>query len=222
MDSTPRSSANKLIAVSIRNVDELGTDVRDKESPAGPAESPTATNMELIITPTSATSSTATGLATRVLKDGDTGRGGGGNYAATWGEFSNGRSGHVNSPAFGSQDLWGGFGHIVRALPSVLQSSSKNRSHRSHRWAHVIVRLRISRRRVCASSVAKSHRTHSPLRLFPASLSASFRTSSAWPRTDGGPWDPSLHLTASNRTTVSSAGVLRVDTLSKIVCGVLR
>ena len=77
MDSTPRSSANKLIAVSIRNVDELGTDVRDKESPAGPAESPTATNMELIITPTSATSSTATGLATRVPKDGDTGRGGG-------------------------------------------------------------------------------------------------------------------------------------------------
>ena len=115
--------------------------------------------------------------------------GGGGNYAATWVEFSNGRFGDVNSPAFGSQDLWGGFGHIVRALPSVLQSSSKSRSHRSHRWAHVIVRLRISRRRVCASSVAKSHRTHSPLRLFPASLSASFRTSSAWPRTDGGPWD---------------------------------
>ncbi|KAH9066364.1 methylenetetrahydrofolate reduct [Lactarius vividus] len=90
------------------------------ESP-GSAEQPTATNTELIVTPASATSSATTGLAAHVPKDGDTGKGEA-NYAATWDEFPNGRFGDVNSPAFGTQDLWGGFGRIppIGSRPSTL------------------------------------------------------------------------------------------------------
>ena len=114
MDPTPRSGAKQINSSKhSKNVDELETDGREKESP-GPAEPPKATNTELIVTPASATSSAATGLATHVPKDGDTGKGEA-NYAATWDEFPNGRFGDVNSPAFGSQDLWGGFGRIVSA-----------------------------------------------------------------------------------------------------------
>ena len=46
------------------------------------------------------------------------------NYAATWDEFPNGRFGDVNSPAFGSQDLWGGFGRIVSATGSARHRSN--------------------------------------------------------------------------------------------------
>ena len=86
-----------------------------KESPGSTAEQPTSTNTELMVTPASATSSATTGLAAHVSKDGDTGKGEA-NNAATWDEFPNGRFGDVNSPAFGSQDLWGGFGRIVSAI----------------------------------------------------------------------------------------------------------
>ncbi|KAI9459430.1 hypothetical protein BJY52DRAFT_1265627, partial [Lactarius psammicola] len=82
------------------------------ESP-GSAEQPAATNTELIVTPASATNSATTGLAAHVPKYGDTGKGEV-NYAATWDEFPNGRFGDVNSPAFGTQDLWGGCGRIMR------------------------------------------------------------------------------------------------------------
>ncbi|KAI9511116.1 methylenetetrahydrofolate reduct [Russula earlei] len=78
----------------------------------GPAEQPTTTNPDLIVTPANATSSAANGLASHVPVEGDTGKGEV-NYAATWDEFPNGRFGDVNSPAFGSQDLWGGFGRIT-------------------------------------------------------------------------------------------------------------
>lgn len=90
----------------------------DKES-IGPADQPTTTNPDLIVTPARATSSAANGLASHVTKpkEGDTGKGEV-NYAATWDEFPNGRFGDVNSPAFGSQDLWGGFGRIVSATGS--------------------------------------------------------------------------------------------------------
>jgi len=89
------------------------------ESP-GSAEPSTATNTELIVSPASATSSATTGLGAHVSKDGDTGKGEA-NYAATWDEFPNGRFGDVNSPAFGSQDLWGGFGRIppIGSRPST-------------------------------------------------------------------------------------------------------
>ena len=88
--------------------------MRDKESP-GSTELPTNTSTELIVTPASATSSATTGLVAHLTKDGDTGKGEA-NHAATWDEFPNGRFGDVNSPAFGSQDLWGGFGRIVSAI----------------------------------------------------------------------------------------------------------
>jgi hypothetical protein len=85
----------------------------DKES-VGPAEHPTTTNSYLITTPAGATSSAANGLVSHVANEGGTGRGEV-NYAATWDEFPNGRFGDANSPAFGSQDLWGGYGRIVSA-----------------------------------------------------------------------------------------------------------
>ena|SRR5882672_2643294 len=88
----------------------------EKES-VGSAESPTTTNPDLIVTPATATSSAANGLVSHVPKEGDTGKGEA-NYAATWDEFPNGRFGDVNSPAFGNQDLWGGFGRIVRSVSS--------------------------------------------------------------------------------------------------------
>ena len=114
---TPRHAKvqNKLIAVSIDD-NELGTDVRDnsKKSP-GSAEPSTTMNTELIVTPANAT----LGLVAHVLKDGDTGKGEA-NYAATWDEIPNGRFGDINSPAFGSQDLWGGFGRIVSAIHAPL------------------------------------------------------------------------------------------------------
>ncbi|KAH9958319.1 methylenetetrahydrofolate reduct [Russula dissimulans] len=87
----------------------------------GPAEPPTTTNPDLIVTAATATSSAANGLVSHVPKEGDTGKGEV-NYAATWDEFPNGRFGDVNSPAFGNQDLWGGFGRIIPSgtRPSTL------------------------------------------------------------------------------------------------------
>jgi methylenetetrahydrofolate reductase (NADPH) len=85
----------------------------DKES-VGPAEQPTTTIPDLITTPAGATSSAANGLTSHVTSEGGTGRGEV-NYADTWDEFPNGRFGDANSPAFGSQDLWGGYGRIVSA-----------------------------------------------------------------------------------------------------------
>lgn len=82
----------------------------------GPAEQPTTTNPDLITTPAGATSSAANGLVLHVTSEGGTGRGEV-NDAATWDEFPNGRFGDANSPAFGSQDLWGGYGHITPSLP---------------------------------------------------------------------------------------------------------
>lgn len=82
----------------------------------GPAEQPTTTNPDLITTPAGATSSAANGLISHVTSEGGTGRGEV-NYAATWDEFPNGRFGDANSPAFGSQDLWGGYGRITPTHP---------------------------------------------------------------------------------------------------------
>ena len=85
----------------------------------------------MIVTPASATISAANGLASHVPKErpGDTGKGEA-NYAATWDEFPNGRFGDVNSPAFGTQDLWGGFGRVV--------STTSSDCHRSTVQAHRI------------------------------------------------------------------------------------
>ena len=104
----------RLIAVSFSCVRTPSSLYPDKES-VGPAEQPrTTTNPDLITTPAGATSSAANGLVSHVINEGGTGRGEV-NYAATWDEFPNGRFGDANSPAFGSQDLWGGYGRIVSA-----------------------------------------------------------------------------------------------------------
>ena len=97
----------------------------DKES-VGPAEQPTTTNPDFITTPAGATSSAANGLVVHVTNEGGIGRGEV-NYAATWDEFPNGRFGDSNSPAFGSQDLWGGYGRIVSAHCLKFPSSSVER-----------------------------------------------------------------------------------------------
>jgi methylenetetrahydrofolate reductase (NADPH) len=109
---------NRLIAVSLCDTKraEIKGSWIAKES-VGSAERLTTTNPDLIVTPASATSSAANGLASHVPKEGDTGKGEA-NYAATWDEFPNGRFGDVNSPAFGTQDLWGGFRRIVSTSAS--------------------------------------------------------------------------------------------------------
>lgn len=111
---------NKLIAVSPRDRAYRNPRfIKNNKESIGPTEQPTTTNPDLIITPASATSSAANGLAshTHVPKEGDTGKGEA-NYAATWDEFPNGRFGDVNSPAFGSQDPWGGLVRNVSATAS--------------------------------------------------------------------------------------------------------
>ncbi|KAI0247948.1 methylenetetrahydrofolate reduct [Lactifluus subvellereus] len=85
------------------------------------AEQHTVTNPDLVVTPAGATSSATNGLVSHVLREGDVGRGEA-NNASTWDEFPNGRFGDINSPAFGSQDLWGGFGRMTPggSRPSTL------------------------------------------------------------------------------------------------------
>ncbi|EGN95593.1 hypothetical protein SERLA73DRAFT_95124 [Serpula lacrymans var. lacrymans S7.3] len=61
---------------------------------------------ELIITPSSATSSAANALTTKQTADTEVGRGEV-NYAATWDDFPNGRFGDYKSPAFGDLGPWG-------------------------------------------------------------------------------------------------------------------
>ena len=106
----------RLIAVSFFR-DNVGSPrfymYADKES-IGPVEQLTTANPDLITTPAGASSSAANGLVSHVTNEGGTGKGEV-NYAATWDEFPNGRFGDANSPAFGSQDLWGGYGRIVSA-----------------------------------------------------------------------------------------------------------
>jgi hypothetical protein len=101
-----------------------------------------ATNPDLIVTPASATSSATNGLVSHVTK-GDTGIGEA-NNASTWDEFPNGRFGDINSPAFGSQDLWGGFGRIVSCYGFRLFSACLRVDDR-HPVAHVLVRSMTSR-----------------------------------------------------------------------------
>jgi hypothetical protein len=88
----------------------------DKES-FGLTEQHMVTNPDLIVTPASATSSATNGFVSHMPREGDTGKGEA-NNASTWDEFPNGRFGDINSPAFGNQDLWGGFGRIVSTIDS--------------------------------------------------------------------------------------------------------
>ncbi|TFY82555.1 hypothetical protein EWM64_g1450 [Hericium alpestre] len=69
------------------------------------------------VTPATATSTAMNGLQAQVPRDGDVGKGEV-NNAATWDEFPNGRFGDVNSPAYGTQDQWGGFSTLHSATSS--------------------------------------------------------------------------------------------------------
>jgi hypothetical protein len=61
---------------------------------------------DLIVTPSTATTTATLGLANLLPTETEAGRGEL-NNAATWDEFPNGRFGDFKSPAFGEQDPWG-------------------------------------------------------------------------------------------------------------------
>ncbi|KAI0042689.1 methylenetetrahydrofolate reduct [Auriscalpium vulgare] len=70
---------------------------------------------DFVVTPANAASTASNGLVGHLAGgEGDIGKGEA-NNAATWDEFPNGRFGDVNSPAFGSQDMWGGFSRLNTA-----------------------------------------------------------------------------------------------------------
>ncbi|KAI0032200.1 methylenetetrahydrofolate reduct [Vararia minispora EC-137] len=84
------------------------------ESP-GSVLHPSITNPDLLVSPTTATFSAMSGMGmgqAHVPGPRNVGKGEA-NNAGAWDEFPNGRFGDVNSPAFGSQDQWGGFSGVV-------------------------------------------------------------------------------------------------------------
>lgn len=83
-----------------------------QETP-GPIVHPPEPTTEFIVTPAGASTYAASGINAWLPKEGEIGKGEV-NNAATWDEFPNGRFGDVNSPAFGTQDLWGGYSRLVR------------------------------------------------------------------------------------------------------------
>ncbi|KAI0064533.1 methylenetetrahydrofolate reduct [Artomyces pyxidatus] len=84
------------------------------DTPGSVIHPTTTSNPEFIVTPATATSTASNGLIPYLPVEGEIGKGEV-NNAATWDEFPNGRFGDVNSPAFGSQDMWGGFGRLTAA-----------------------------------------------------------------------------------------------------------
>ncbi|KAI0318818.1 MTHFR-domain-containing protein [Amylostereum chailletii] len=78
----------------------------------GPIADSSIASSELLVSPATAASSATNSLVTTLApREGEIGKGEV-NNAAAWDEFPNGRFGDVNSPAFGSQDLWGGFSRM--------------------------------------------------------------------------------------------------------------
>lgn len=86
--------------------------VPTQETP-GPVVHPPEPNSEFVVTPADASTYATSGMNSHLPKEGEVGKGEV-NNAATWDEFPNGRFGDVNSPAFGTQDLWGGYSRLVR------------------------------------------------------------------------------------------------------------
>jgi len=74
-----------------------------------------STSSDLVIDPTTATNTAENALTFRQTLDPEPGRGEV-NNAATWDDFPNGRFGDYKSPAFGTQDQWGGTGFLVRSF----------------------------------------------------------------------------------------------------------
>lgn len=79
-------------------------------------------DQEYTISPSGATNSATLSLSTISMTEGEGGRGEL-NNAASWDDFPNGRFGDFKSPAFGSQDPWGGSGlsvsHNISRLRNV-------------------------------------------------------------------------------------------------------
>lgn len=68
---------------------------------------------DLVVTPTTATTTAAVALTFRPTVECEPPGRGELNNAATWDDFPNGRFGDYKSPAFGAQDQWGGLGLSV-------------------------------------------------------------------------------------------------------------
>jgi len=68
---------------------------------------------DLVVTPTTATTTAAVALTSRPTVECEPPGRGELNNAATWDDFPNGRFGDYKSPAFGAQDQWGGLGLSV-------------------------------------------------------------------------------------------------------------
>jgi len=87
-----------------------------KDSIPGTPSGPLAPNKgDLVISPRNASNSATLGLSGLPATEVEAGRGEL-NHAATWDDFPNGRFGDFKSPAYGSQDQWGGSGFSVRDL----------------------------------------------------------------------------------------------------------
>lgn len=83
-----------------------------KDSPPLSARPPIP-NSDLVVTPGLATTTAANALTSKPTLDIEPPGRGERNNAATWDEFPNGRFGDYKSPAFGTQDQWGGLGISV-------------------------------------------------------------------------------------------------------------
>ncbi|KAF8559704.1 MTHFR-domain-containing protein [Imleria badia] len=73
---------------------------------------------DLVVTPSLATTTAANALTSKPTLEAEPPGRGELNNAATWDEFPNGRFGDYKSPAFGTQDQWGGLGINVHAVQS--------------------------------------------------------------------------------------------------------
>lgn len=121
-----------------------------------------STSSEFVIDPTTATNTAANALIFKQTLDPEPGRGEV-NNAATWDDFPNGRFGDYKSPAFGTQDQWGGTGFSVRLLFLFCENSVLTLWHSSTR---VLVNgaiqrpLKTSLPSSCAISILKCPRLH--------------------------------------------------------------
>lgn len=80
----------------------------------------------MVVTPSLATTTAAIALTSKPTLDVDPPGCGELNNAATWDEFPNGRFGDYKSPAFGTQDQWGGLG--ITVWPSQFRLSTPTRT----------------------------------------------------------------------------------------------
>ncbi|KAH7889616.1 methylenetetrahydrofolate reductase-domain-containing protein [Phlebopus sp. FC_14] len=95
------------------------------DSPA-PLIHPPLPQSDLVITPSNASTTAAIALVSKPTLECEPPGRGELNNAATWDDFPNGRFGDYKSPAFGTQDQWGGLGLSV------------NVAHSQAEWGHPV------------------------------------------------------------------------------------